>query len=206
MNKNKSSNDFSVVLEKVGNQPLKTIRILMEATGLGLSDAKKLVDSAPAIVSSGLESKKALKLKAQLEAIGNIASVPGMETEITHEKPETIPKAKPTAKTKKAAANPKKNINSELAKALAKVFEIVGRDGFVNGERVYNLIGDIAPKLEKERRRIKQAYASNAVAVLMAESEADFAIKEAVKRIVDYSDMDEKIAKETIITLYNVLN
>jgi len=197
----------------VGNQPLLTVKTLMQATGLGLSDAKKLVDSAPVTIASGLERKKALKQKAQLEDMGNITSVPGMETEITHEKAENTPKAQPTAKTKKATAKTKKataktgkKINSELESALSKALEIIGRDGFENGERVYNLIGDIAPRLEKERRRIKQAYASKAVSVIMTESDNDFAINEAVKRLVDYSDMDEKIAKETIITLYNVLN
>lgn len=192
----KSGNDFCVVLEKVGNQPLMTIKILREITGLGLADTKNMVDHAPITVISGLESDKALKLKEQLEAIGNVISVPGMETEAITENPIS---------EKKATANTDEHIPSDFEKALAKVYEIVGREGFMNGDRVYNLLGDLVPKLEKERRRIKMAYTSNAVDVLMWESDQAFAVNEAVKRLVDYSDMSESVAKATILAIYEVL-
>ena len=86
MKSNKSGNEFSVVLEKVGNQPLMTTKTLMRATGLGLSDAKKMVDKAPVTVATGMNSNKAIALKKELEALGNTVSIPGMET-------QTIPAA-----------------------------------------------------------------------------------------------------------------
>ena len=225
MNQNKSGNDFCVVLEKVGNQPLLTMKALMQATGLGLSEAKKMLDDTPVTVVSGLDSKKACKLKAQLEVIGNAVSIPGLEAETTEKavgKKKTTakaptPKEKATAKTStskekatvKAPTKKGKTTDdgrpSDLDCALTKVCEIVGKDGFMNGERVCNLLGDLVPKLEKERRRIKMAYASNAVASLFAEKDTDFAVNEAVKRLIDYSDMADDVARATILAIYEVL-
>ena len=106
MNPNKSGNDFSVVLEKVGNQPLMTTKILMQATGLGLSDAKEAVDNAPTAVATGMDSNKAIALMKELEALGNTVSIPGMETEIT-----------PTA-TKKTAGATKKTAKKSTPSPL----------------------------------------------------------------------------------------
>lgn len=200
MKSNKSGNEFSVVLEKVGNQPLMTTKTLMRATGLGLSDAKKMVDKAPVTVATGMNSNKAIALKKELEALGNTVSIPGMET-------QTIPAA-----TKKAAGAKVESTGitdekeqSDLVKALAKAFEIVGKDGFINGDRVCNLLGDLVPKLEKERRRIKIAYSANAVTVLINEADKPFAVSEAIKRMVDYSDMADDVARTTILAIYEVL-
>ena len=74
-----SKNTYDVVLEKVGNQPLMTTKILCGTLGLGLAVAKGMVDKAPTTVAKGLDSDKALALFKELESIGNIVSIPGME-------------------------------------------------------------------------------------------------------------------------------
>lgn len=76
-----NTNHFDVILEKVGNQPLKTTKILCEELGFGLAKAKGLVDNAPVTIISDIDSAKALGLKQQLEEAGNTVSVPGMEIE-----------------------------------------------------------------------------------------------------------------------------
>ena len=70
---------FSVVLEKVGNQPLMTTKILCETLGLGLAKTKGMVDKAPTTIATDIDGTKALELKKQLEAIGNTVSVPGLQ-------------------------------------------------------------------------------------------------------------------------------
>ena len=74
-----SKNTYDVVLEKVGNQPLMTTKILCGTLGLGLAVAKGMVDKAPTTVAKGLDSDKALALFKELKSIGNIVSIPGME-------------------------------------------------------------------------------------------------------------------------------
>lgn len=74
-----SKNTYDVVLEKVGNQPLMTTKILCSTLGLGLAVAKGMVDKAPTTVAKGLDKDKALALFKELESIGNIVSIPGME-------------------------------------------------------------------------------------------------------------------------------
>ena len=92
------ANNYDVVLEKVGNQPLKTTKILCETLGLGLAKAKGMVDKVPTTIASDIDSAKALDLKKQLEAIGNTVSVPGLKIE-----EESAP-AKKTTSNKSAAA------------------------------------------------------------------------------------------------------
>ena len=90
-----SKNTYDVVLEKVGNQPLMTTKILCGTLGLGLAVAKGMVDKSPTTVAKGLDSDKALALFKELESIGNIVSIPGMKmkTEIpTTEQKETVVK------------------------------------------------------------------------------------------------------------------
>lgn len=97
---------LDVVLEKVGNQPLKTTKVLCEALGLGLAKAKGMVDKAPTTVAKGLDSDKAITLKKELEALGNTVSIPGMETKA--ESPMSAKKATEPKKamTKKSAPTP----------------------------------------------------------------------------------------------------
>ena len=103
-----TKNTYDVVLEKVGNQQLKTTKALCSALGLGLAAAKGMVDKAPTTVAKGLDSNKALALLKELEALGNTASIPGME--IKASAPATTKKATGTKRptTKKSALSPSK--------------------------------------------------------------------------------------------------
>jgi len=93
-----TKNTYDVVLEKVGNQQLKTTKALCSALGLGLAAAKGMVDKAPTTVAKGLDKDKALALKKELEALGNTVSIPGMETKTE------APATKKTTTTKKQTA------------------------------------------------------------------------------------------------------
>ena len=95
-----ADNKLSVILEKVGDQPLKTTKILCGSLGLGLAAAKGMVDKAPTTMATGMDRDKALALRDELEAIGNTVSIPGVETKTatsTTTKKDTEPK-KSTAK------------------------------------------------------------------------------------------------------------
>ena len=62
--------EFKVELKNFGQQKIQVIKAVRAATGLGLKEAKALVDSAPAIVKEGLPKEDAEKLKTDLEAAG----------------------------------------------------------------------------------------------------------------------------------------
>ena len=70
---------YSFILERVGNQPLMTTKILCKTLGLGLAKTKGMVDKAPTTIATDIDGTKALELKKQLEAIGNTVSVPGLQ-------------------------------------------------------------------------------------------------------------------------------
>lgn len=61
---------FNVVLTAAGDKKINVIKVVREITGLGLKEAKELVDTAPKAVKEGLSKEDAEKLKAQLEAEG----------------------------------------------------------------------------------------------------------------------------------------
>jgi len=61
---------FDVVLTSAGDKKIQVIKIVREITGLGLKEAKEVVDSAPKAVKEGLAKEDAEKMKAQLEAEG----------------------------------------------------------------------------------------------------------------------------------------
>lgn len=62
--------EFNVVLAEVGASKLKVIKVVREATGLGLKEPKALVDGAPGNVKEGVSKEDAEALKAQLEEAG----------------------------------------------------------------------------------------------------------------------------------------
>lgn len=62
--------EFDVVLTNPGNSKIKVIKVVREITGLGLKDAKGLVDGAPETVKEGLEKEAAEEMKAKLEEVG----------------------------------------------------------------------------------------------------------------------------------------
>ena len=61
---------FDVVLKAAGEKKIQVIKVVRAATGLGLKEAKELVDTAPKAVKTGLEKADAEKLKKELEAEG----------------------------------------------------------------------------------------------------------------------------------------
>lgn len=62
--------EFTVVLAEVGAEKIKVIKAVKTATGLGLTEAKALVESAPKPVKENMPKADAEKLKAELEAAG----------------------------------------------------------------------------------------------------------------------------------------
>ncbi len=62
--------EFDVVLTDAGAQKIKVIKVVRELTGLGLKDAKELVDGAPKAVKEGVAKEEAEEMKAKLEEVG----------------------------------------------------------------------------------------------------------------------------------------
>ena len=62
--------EFDVELTEVGPNKVKVIKVVREATGLGLKEAKDLVDAAPKMLKEGASKEEADDIKAKLEAEG----------------------------------------------------------------------------------------------------------------------------------------
>ena len=62
--------EFDVVLKGVGPEKIKVIKVVREATGLGLKEAKDLVDGAPSTIKEALPKAEADKLAASLKEVG----------------------------------------------------------------------------------------------------------------------------------------
>ena len=62
--------EFDVVLESAGSSKIGVIKVVREITGLGLKDAKALVDGAPAPVKEGVDKDEAEEIKGKLEEAG----------------------------------------------------------------------------------------------------------------------------------------
>lgn len=62
--------DFDVILKEAGASKINVIKVVREATGLGLKEAKGLVDGAPAPIKEGIAKADAEALKAKLEEAG----------------------------------------------------------------------------------------------------------------------------------------
>jgi large subunit ribosomal protein L7/L12 len=65
-----ASSTVDVVLTAAGDKKIQVIKVVRAATGLGLKEAKALVDEAPKPVKEGIERDEAEKLKAELEEAG----------------------------------------------------------------------------------------------------------------------------------------
>jgi large subunit ribosomal protein L7/L12 len=61
---------FDVVLNAAGDKKIQVIKVVRAATGLGLKEAKALVDDAPGPIREGIDREEADKLKAELEEAG----------------------------------------------------------------------------------------------------------------------------------------
>ena len=62
--------EFDVILKSAGTAKLQVIKVVKEALGLGLKEAKDIVDAAPATVKEGLDKASAEALKKALEEVG----------------------------------------------------------------------------------------------------------------------------------------
>ncbi|MBS0009787.1 MAG: 50S ribosomal protein L7/L12 [Bacteroidales bacterium] len=62
--------EFDVILKAAGGQKLQIVKLVKDLTGLGLKEAKAVVDSAPAPVKEGVSKEEAEALKSQLEEAG----------------------------------------------------------------------------------------------------------------------------------------
>jgi large subunit ribosomal protein L7/L12 len=67
--------EFTVVLKECGSQKIKVIKEVREITGLGLKEAKALVDGAPAPVKEGISKDEAEGLREKIEAVGGVVEV-----------------------------------------------------------------------------------------------------------------------------------
>ena len=65
-----ASDEVDVILESAGDKKIQVIKVVRAATGLGLKEAKAVVDEAPKPVKEGVEKDEAEKLKAELEEAG----------------------------------------------------------------------------------------------------------------------------------------
>lgn len=62
--------EFDVELTEVGSEKIKVIKVVREATGLGLKEAKEVVDGAPKLLKEGASKEEAEAIKAKLEEVG----------------------------------------------------------------------------------------------------------------------------------------
>jgi large subunit ribosomal protein L7/L12 len=62
--------EFEVILEAVGDKKIQVIKVVRELTGLGLKEAKEVVDGAPKSVKDAVSKQEAAEMKAKLEEVG----------------------------------------------------------------------------------------------------------------------------------------
>jgi large subunit ribosomal protein L7/L12 len=62
--------EVSVILKSAGEQKIQVIKVVRQITGLGLKEAKDLVEGAPKPVKEGISPEEAQKIKKELEAVG----------------------------------------------------------------------------------------------------------------------------------------
>ena len=62
--------EFDVILTAAGQEKIKVIKAVREITGLGLKEAKEVVDNAPKAIKEGVSKEEAEEMKAKLEAVG----------------------------------------------------------------------------------------------------------------------------------------
>lgn len=67
--------EFNVELTNVGAEKIKVIKVVREITGLGLKEAKDLVDNAPKLVKEAVQKEEAEAVKAKLEEVGAVVTL-----------------------------------------------------------------------------------------------------------------------------------
>ena len=66
---------FDAELTEIGPNKVKVIKVVREITGLGLKEAKELVDSAPKMIKEGVDKAEAEEIKAKVEAEGAVVTL-----------------------------------------------------------------------------------------------------------------------------------
>jgi len=67
--------EFTVVLKDAGAKKIQVIKVVREVTGLGLKEAKDMVDGAPQTVKAGVTKDEAAQMKAKLEEQGAVIEI-----------------------------------------------------------------------------------------------------------------------------------
>lgn len=67
--------EFAVTLKEIGPNKINVIKVIREITGLGLKEAKDMVEAAPKLVKEGVNKEEAAKLKEKIESSGAKAEV-----------------------------------------------------------------------------------------------------------------------------------
>jgi len=67
--------EFTVELTEIGAEKVKIIKVVREITGLGLKEAKDLVDSAPSVIKDGIDKPEAEAIAKQIEEFGGKATL-----------------------------------------------------------------------------------------------------------------------------------
>lgn len=67
--------EFDVVLKEIGPEKIKVIKVVRELTGLGLKEAKEVVDNAPSKVKEGVNKEEAEKIVASFKEVGATCEV-----------------------------------------------------------------------------------------------------------------------------------
>ncbi len=67
--------EFDAVLTSIGEKNIQVIKEVRAITGLGLKEAKELVESAPKAIKEGIDKAEAEKIKEQVEAVGGMVEV-----------------------------------------------------------------------------------------------------------------------------------
>jgi large subunit ribosomal protein L7/L12 len=67
--------EFDVILKEAGGKKIQVIKVVRELTGLGLKEAKDMVDGAPQTLKAGVSKDEAASVKAKLEAEGAVVEI-----------------------------------------------------------------------------------------------------------------------------------
>ncbi|MCD6412352.1 50S ribosomal protein L7/L12 [bacterium] len=66
---------FSVILTSAGDQKIQVIKVVKEITGLGLKEAKDLVDNVPKPIKEGVKKEEAEEIKKKIEEVGGVVEI-----------------------------------------------------------------------------------------------------------------------------------
>ncbi|MCD8300555.1 MAG: 50S ribosomal protein L7/L12 [Clostridiales bacterium] len=67
--------EFTAELTEIGPNKVKVIKVVREITGLGLKEAKAVVDEAPSVIKEGIEKAEAEDIKSRVEAEGGVVTI-----------------------------------------------------------------------------------------------------------------------------------